>query len=585
MKVSEYIIRFLEKKHTKDIFYLPGGGCMHLLDSMFQSKQLKGTCLLHEQAVAIAAESYAFTSGKTGVVLVTTGPGGTNTVTGVLAAYLDSIPCLYLSGQVKTTDLKSRFHVRCNGLQEADITNIVKDITKYSVTVTDKNTIRYHLEKAWYLASAGRKGPVWLDIPLDVQGADINPGELTGFSEPLKVTSNINDEISKLIQLLKTSKRPVLLAGNGLRGSEKAFYTLIEKLNIPIIPTWKAIDLIPNAHPLYAGKCGSMGERAANFAMQTADLILSFGCRLDFSITGFDRSKWAPTAKKVVVDLDEAELYKLQIKIDLPIIGDVKDVMEALVNQLDILPDYSSWRSKIKHWQIKYSIWNEKREPLQDKINFYDFMKILCLHACEEMVFVPSSAGTVAEIFHQSMEVKKGQIIRSNHGLGAMGFDLPAAIGAYIASNKTVICICGDGGMQLNIQELAVIAEKNFPIKIFVINNGGYSSIRNMQNNHFKGRYIGNDKDSGLYLPDLTALAKAYGIPAITISKTEELSTGITQTLNSQGAFLCNVSTEHSCVLPRSASKVLPNGQMVSTPLEDLYPFLDEEELKNELRI
>ncbi|WP_312647690.1 thiamine pyrophosphate-binding protein [Aminipila sp.] len=595
MKLSDYVLKFLEDKKIETMFFVPGGGCMHLADSLAQSKKINAVNLLHEQSVAIAAESYAFTSGHMGAALVTTGPGGTNAVTGVLSAYLDSIPCIFISGQVKTSDLKTHFGVRSHGSQEADIVGIVKDITKYAVMVTDKSSIRYHLEKAWYEANSGRKGPVWVDIPLDIQGSNIEPDHLINFTEPTETKANLQEEAKNILSYIRKSKRPIIIAGNGIRGAEEQFYNLIERLNIPVIPTWKAVDLLANNHPLFAGKCGTLGERAANFAMQTSDLIISLGSKLDFSITGFDRSRWAVKAKKIVVEIDETEIYKLQTKIGMPIVADVKLVIEAMLDQIEnnkefnLDCDFSKWINKIHEWKSKYPI-SKPANALgimnASEISTYDLIEEISKQAEENTVIVPSSAGTVAEICYQALRIKKGQKVRSNHGLGSMGYELPAAIGAYYATGNPVITVTGDGGMQLNIQELAIIAGRNLPIKIFVVNNQGYSSIRNMQRNHFEGRYIGSNVETGLLLPDMETLAKAYGIQSNTVEKPESLERAVEEVLSSQGAFLCDVHIDPFCIVsPRSTSKVLPDGSIVSTPLEDLFPFLQEDELKRELEV
>ena len=596
MKLSDYIIDFLEKKKIEKIFFVPGGGCMHLVDSLGQRRGIEGINLLHEQGVAIATESYAFSKGEVGVALVTTGPGGTNAVTGVLSAYLDSIPCIFISGQVKTSDLKRNFGVRSHGSQEADIVTIVKEITKYAVMVESKEDIRYYLEKAWYEATNGRKGPVWIDVPLDIQGSHIEPDQLKGYEAPIFEKVSFKVEAEEILSRLKISKRPIIIAGNGIRGYEKFFYELIDKLGVPVIPTWKAVDLIANDHPLFAGKCGTLGERASNFAMQTADLLISFGSKLDFSITGFDRIKWATNAKKIVVDIDETEINKLQVPLELKVIGNVGDLIQT-INSMDFnLPSYENWKNRISHWLKKYPIGYEKVEANRETedgtnmaiklISTYQLVDEVCNQIDKNTVIVPASAGTVAEICYQDLKIKQGQKVRSNHGLGAMGYELPAAIGAFFATGKQIATFAGDGGMQLNIQELAIIAGRKLPIKIFVVNNGGYSSIRNMQRNHFEGRYVGSNEETGLYLPDMEILAKAYGIKGLTIKKPEELSTIIKEVFSDNEPVICNVEIDPFCIVsPRSTSKVMADGKMVSTPLEDLFPFLDEEELKRELDV
>jgi acetolactate synthase-1/2/3 large subunit len=577
LKVSDYVFSFLSERGINTVFYLPGGGCMHLVDSLGRySNNIKSVSLLHEQAVSVAAESYANTSGNPGCALVTTGPGGTNSVTGVLAAYLDSSPVFFLSGQVKTTDLKSRFGVRSHGSQEADIISIVKSVTKYAIMVTDKAQIRYELEKAWYEMTNGRKGPVWVDIPLDVQGAQIESDKLCGFTPQ---TYKYQVDISELVTSLKTAKRPVIIAGNGLNACKKQFYELLEYLQIPVIPTWKAIDYIPNAHPLYAGRAGGMGDRHGNFTMQNADLLLCLGARLDFSITGYDRSEWAVKAKKIIIEIDPAEITKLEGADNIfPLIADVKDVLSELLDQVSKIntPDLTDWKAQITKWKSNYPISTSKKE-----LTTYALVKTLSEHLPEGAHVAPCSSGTTAEIFFQMFKVKQGQTVRSNHGLGSMGFEIPNAIGMCIASEgKEVISIAGDGGMQLNIQELAVIAGRKLPIKIFVINNSGYASIRNMQNNHFKCNYFGCDECSGLYLPDFEKLSTAYDIGYKRISKVENLDEVVKYVLNYNGAILCEVCVVGDClVTPRTATQILPDGSMRSSRLENQFPFLKDEEI------
>ncbi len=591
MKLSDYVIKFLEEKNIGHMFYVPGGGCMHLVDSLASSEKIQHVNLLHEQSVAIAAESYAFTSGGVGAALVTTGPGGTNAVTGVLSAYVDSIPVVFISGQVKTVDLKSNFGVRSHGSQEADIVSIVKEITKYAVMVRDKDSIRYELEKAWHLATTGRKGPVWIDIPLDIQGSQIDEDTLKEYQAPEAKKADFSAEAGEIVRMIGASRKPVIIAGNGLRGCEEEFNRFIERVAIPVIPTWKAVDLVPNDHPLFAGKCGTLGERAANFAMQKADLIISLGSKLDFSITGFDRSKWAVDAKKVIVDIDENEINKLQTAVELPIVGDVAQVMDALNAALEQsldLPGFEDWRNVIRTWQQRFPIVkpaNARGEMNPDEISTYELIEELSKQVSANATLVPSSAGTVAEICYQALKVKKGQKVRSNHGLGSMGYELPEAIGAHFATGGEVVTVCGDGGMQLNVQELAIIGGRKLPVKIFVVNNSGYSSIRNMQRNHFQGRYAGSNAETGLLLPDMAKLAEAYGIESLSVSRPENLSEAVAKTLGSEGPALCDVQVDPFCIVsPRSASKVQPDGSMVSTPLEDLFPFLPKEELEEELK-
>jgi len=583
MKLSDYVFKFLNDKGINSVFYLPGGGCMHLLDSLGTNTNFSAISLLHEQAVAIACEAYANTTGTPGIALVTTGPGSTNTITGVLAAYLDSSPCFFLSGQVKTTDLKSLFGVRAHGPQEADIVSIVSSITKYAVMVTKKDSIRYHLEKAWYEMTTCRRGPVWVDIPLDIQGAQIEPDSLEGFTP--ENTKNLPLDVSEIIYTLNNSKRPVVIAGNGLVSCKSKFFELINFLQIPVIPTWKAMDYIPNAHPLYAGRAGGMGDRYGNLTMQNADFLLCLGSRLDFSVTGFDRSEWAVKAKKIIVDIDSNEISKLQgAKNIIPMITDVSKVIDALLEKKDkiYIGDISYWKDKINKWKVKYPL-----VMTSDKLTTYCFINELCKQLPEGAHIAPCSSGTTAEIFFQSFFVKPMQIIRSNHGLGSMGFDIPNAIGMCIASGfKDVVCIAGEGGMQLNIQELSMIRGRNLPIKLFIINNNGYASVRNMQNNHFEKRHIGCDFDSGLFLPDTSALASAYNIPYFRADKNEVLMETIKKTLKTDGPVICEIFVDAECFLTlRTVAKVMPDGSMRSSPLENQFPFLPEDEAQGNMLV
>jgi acetolactate synthase-1/2/3 large subunit len=581
MKVSDYIFSFLREKGVDTTFYLPGGGCMHLLDSLGKSR-INAISLLHEQAVAVAAESYANTTGKPGCALVTTGPGATNAVTGTLAAYLDSSPVFFLSGQVKTADLKSNFGVRSHGSQEADIVEIVKSITKYAVMVTEKSRVRYELEKAWHEMMTGRRGPVWIDVPLDIQGAGIEPDALARFVP--EVNSN-PVEITPVINAVNAAKRPVIIAGNGLADCKREFYELLDVLKIPVIPTWKAMDYVPNSHPLYAGRAGGMGDRPGNLTMQNADLILSLGSRLDFSITGYDRTEWAVKARKIIVEIDPAEIAKLVGTVNVkPIIADVKDVVVDLLAKRSeiVVPDLSEWKAQIAKWKAKYPI-----TAPDSGVTTYALTRSLSRRLSENALIAPCSAGTTAEIFFQAFEVKAGQKVRSNHGLGSMGFEIPNAIGMCVArQGHDVFCIAGDGGMQLNIQELAVIAGRRLPIKIFVINNGGYASIRNMQNNHFGGRYVGCAKESGLCLPDLERLSVAYGLRYLRIDDTDALDAAVQAVIEAKGPVMCEVCVKGDCLVsPRAASRVMPDGSMLSSPLENQFPFLGDEEVEENMLI
>ena len=588
MKLSDYVFSFLRGKGINTVFYLPGGGCMHLLDSLGSNKGIDAISLLHEQAVAIACEAYANTTGKPGCALVTTGPGSTNTVTGILAAYLDSSPCFFLSGQVKTEDLKSRFGVRSLGSQEADIVTIVSSITKYAQMITDNSTIRYHLERAWHEMTTGRNGPVLIDIPLDIQGAPIEPNTLKGFMADRDESSI---DVSPIITAINHATRPVIIAGNGLAGCRDKFNILIEYLGIPVIPTWKAMDYIPNDHPLYAGRAGGMGDRHGNLTMQNADLVISLGSRLDFSITGYDRNGWATKAEKIIVEIDANEIAKLEgVENLIPVIADVAAVVNGLLERSNDInpPDLSDWKAHISAWKSEYPINTiEKYTTTSGQLTTYAFIDILCKHLPEGALVAPCSAGTTAEIFFQAFTVKRGQVVRSNHGLGSMGFEIPNAVGMCIASGyRDTICIAGDGGMQLNIQELAVIRGRNLPIKLFVINNGGYASIRNMQNNHFSGCYVGCDENCGLFLPRFREIAAAYALKYYSAENLKELEEAVMNSLTCSEPVICEIFVDRECLVsPRTASQVMPDGSMHSSPLENQFPFLSDKEAKENMLI
>jgi len=588
VKLSDYVMSFLRSKGSETVFYLSGGGCMHLLDSLGTSG-LNAIALLHEQAVAVACESYANTTGRPCAALVTTGPGATNAVTGVLAAYVDSVPCFFISGQVKTADLKSRYGVRSHGSQEADIVSIVTPVTKYAVMVTDKSAIREHLERAWHIMTSGRKGPVWVDIPLDIQGADIEPDSLSGFTHDNGTAEPVN--IPPVISALNKAKRPVIIAGNGLAACKGKFYELLEILQIPVIPTWKAMDCLPNSHPLYAGRAGGMGDRPGNLTMQNADMILSLGSRLDFSITGYDRTEWATEADKFIVDTDASEIAKLDGASRVtPVIADVSVCLDGLLarrNEIHI-QDITHWKDKIREWQKNYPVvTREKYTAADGNLTIYAFTDTLSRLLPEDAYIAPCSAGTTAEIFFQAFTVKRGQTIRSNHGLGSMGFEIPNAVGMCVGSGgKPVVCIAGDGGMQLNIQELAVISGRALPVKLFVINNNGYASIRNMQNNHFNGRLIGCDASSGLFLPDLKGLAAAYNIPYLRAETEEALEKTVQTALAVEGPVLCEIVADAGCLVsPRAATRIMPDGSLRSSPLQNQFPFLSDDEMERNMLI
>ena len=596
MKLSDYMIRFIADQGVKHVFFLPGGGAMHLVDSLGKCKDIENVCCLHEQAVAIAAESYAMHTNNLGIGLVTSGPGGTNTITGITAAWIDSVPCLFISGQVKRSDIMKGKGIRQLGIQEVDIISMVQSITKYAVTVMEPELIKYHLEKALYLARNGRPGPVWLDVPLDVQGSLIDDTSLKGFN-PAEMNEKKSDMylmkngVTKIIKLLNNSERPVIIAGDGIKlsKSKELFLDIIKRLDVPVIPTWKAMDMIHEEHELFAGRGGILGERSANFAVQNSDLLLCIGSRMDFTQTGFDTKSFARAAKKVVIDIDENEINKLDFAIDLKIIENARLVLEEIANKLSSIEikDRSYWKDKIKEWRKRYQVVSSEYYNKKGLINPYVLVDVLSMEATSEDIINPCCAGTAAEYTFQAFKIKENQKFITNHGLGPMGFELPGSIGACLANNrKRTICIAGDGGFQLNIQELETLRRLDLPVKIFIMNNNGYSSIRTMQETHFNGNYVGNDPSSGLTLPDVISVAEAYKIKAFRINDASELESKVREVLDFQGPVICDVLVIPDFkVSPKVSSKRKEDGTMISKPLEDQWPFLDRDELKSNMMI
>jgi len=589
IKLSDYVIQFIENLGVKHIFLLPGGGSMHLVDSVGKSEKLDYVCNLHEQACAIAADAYGQYTNNLGVALVTTGPGGTNTITGVAAAWLDSTAMLIISGQVKRADMVGERGVRQMGFQEINIVSIVKKITKYAVTVTEPEKIRYHLEKAVSLARNSRPGPVWIDIPLDVQAMMIDEEQLIGFEEELNEQINqdkLNEKVSQAIQLLNQSERPVILVGNGVRLADgiEEFLELIDLLQIPVLTTWKAIDFLAEDHPLFAGRPGAVGQRGANFTQQNSDFILSIGARLDFGQTGYNHKNFARAAKKVMVDIDPNEIKKLDMPIEIPICCDAKMFIRDFIEQKNkIKPTYqTNWLRKCKEWQTEYPVILKKYWKQKNYVNNYVLIDVLSDEMSENDLLVPGSSGASSEVTMQAFRVKKGQRIFSSHGLGPMGCGIPASIGGCIASGrKRTVCIDGDGGFYMNVQDLETVKRLNLPIKYFILNNQGYASIRTTQNNYFEGRFVASDTSSGLTLPNTMKIADAFGIPSIQIKNHKDIRGKVREALDLDGPVICDIILpfEH-ITAPKLSSYQKEDGTFVSKPLEDLWPFLDRDEFK-----
>ncbi len=592
-KLSDYVIQFVADQGVKHVFLVTGGGAMHLNESLGRCREIQPICNSHEQASAICAENYGKATNRLGVALVTTGPGGTNTVTGVAGAWLDSTPTLFISGQVKRPDRMfdsegNPLGMRQLGVQEVDIVSIVKPITKYAVTVLDPQRIRYELERAVHIATTGRPGPVWVDIPLDVQAAPIDTATLQGFDaaddERVAANPNLDANITTLIEALNKAERPLLFAGNGIRlaRAEKEFAELIRLLKIPVVATWCAADLIASDDPLYVGRPGSVAARGANFALQNCDFLLAIGVRLDFAITGYAPEKLARGAHKVMVDIDAAELAKLQPHLQQPIQSDAGVFLRELLGRRDAIAsrDRGCWDNRCAEWKTRYPVVTEEHRKPEGRVSIYNLAEAIGTESTPEDLLISGSSGSGIEIFLLACPTRTGQRIYHTAGLGSMGFGLPASIAVCLAGGgRRTICVDGDGGFQFNIQELETVARLNLPIKFFVLNNDGYASIRASQSNWFGDASIGCDKRTGLTVPDLSKVAESYGIQSHVIADQSNLRADVKSVLDLPGPVVCDVRVIPEEVrAPRLANYQKPDGSMVSRPLEDLFPFLPREE-------
>lgn len=591
IKVSDYISDFLVRNGIDTAFTVTGGGAMHLNDAFGHQKGMHCVYQHHEQACAIAAEAYARIHNKMAALVVTTGPGGTNAITGVVGGWLDSIPMLVISGQVRydTTARSTGLGIRAMGDQEFDITKAIDCMTKYSEMVTDKNKIRYCLEKALKLAQQGRPGPCWLDIPLNIQGAFVDTDDLYPYdgADDEALPDKVSDEtIDEIIKLIKNAERPVFNAGNGIRiaGAFDKFRSVIEKLNIPVVTGWDSIDCIEDEHPLYVGRAGIMGDRPGNFAVQNSDLLLSVGSRLSIRQVGYNYQTWARAAKKIVVDVDKEELKKPTVNPDMPIWADAGDFLAKLDERLgeEKLFTKNEWTECCQEWKKNYPVVLPKHYEQETPCNVYAFIKELSSRLNEGQITVVGN-GSACVVGSHAYVIKKNQRFIINSAIASMGYDLPAAIGACVCdSSQDIINVTGDGSIQMNIQELQTIVQNKLPIKIFMINNGGYHSIRQSQKNFFGEPLVGVGYDShDLSFPDMSKLVPAYGIPYLRCDKNAELGDIIEKTLNTPGYAFCEIIVDSKQKFePKSATKKLPDGTLVSAPLEDLAPFLPREELE-----
>lgn len=582
IKVSDFIVKFLEENGVTDVFMVTGGGAMHLNDSFGKSEKIRCVCNHHEQASAIAAEGYARQKGQIAVVNVTTGPGGLNTLNGVFGQWTDSVPVLYVSGQVRldTTLLACPdLNLRQLGDQEVKIVDVVKPLTKYAVTITDAKNIKKELGKAFYLATNGRPGPTWIDVPMNIQGASVNEDELEAFV-PEEENKSYDFQLTEVTAMLNAAERPIVVAGHGVRLAKvmDSFKAWVKAMNMPVLSTLNGFDIMEADNPLAIGTIGSIGSRAGNFALQNADLVIYLGTRNNIRQVSYNWPSVARAAKTICVDIDEAELQKPLLKYDLAICADLKDFVPALKNTITTPPrDYAWWLQWCGERKAKYSAVLDSYKGLDNCVNPYYFMEQLSMRLKENDTVVTGDA-TACICYFQSGKVKKGQHVIWNSGCASMGYDLPASIGATVASGKDVVCLAGDGSLQMNIQELMTVAYHRFPIKLFYLNNGGYISMKQTQDNFF-GRRIGADKNSGVGFPNISAISAAYGIPFMQIENDTDLQSQIQAVLDVDGPVLCEVILPVEYVFaPKLSSERKPDGRLVTKPMEDMFPFLDREE-------
>ena len=598
MKLSDYVVQFVADLGITNVFLVTGGGAMHLNQSLGAEPRITATCNSHEQASAICAESYAKATNGLGVCMVTTGPGGTNAVTGVTGAWLDSTPTLFISGQVKRPDRMfdpatgKPLGMRQLGVQEVDICSIVRPVTKYAETILEPNDIRYHLEKAVYLALNGRPGPVWIDIPLDVQATPLeDPTKLRSFDSSevaglsnITGTSNIPSEVARVIEAFNKSDRPLLFAGNGIRlaRAEKEFEELRKLLGVPTVATWCAADLVPSDDPTYVGRPGSVAARGANFALQNSDFLLAIGVRLDFAITGYAPHNLAREAHKIAVDIDPAELQKLHPYLQQPICADAKAFLTELLKHKDQFKprNFKPWLARCADWKHRYPVVTEEHRKPAGPVSIFNLAEILGSESKAEDKLVSGSSGSGIEIFLLACPTRNGQRIFHTAGLGSMGYAVPMSIAVAVANpGHEVITVDGDGGFMFNIQELETIHRLQLPIKFFVLNNDGYSSIRASQTAYFGKASIGADRNTGLTIPDLSKVGASYGISTYVIADQTDLRAEVRKVLDMPGPVLCDVHVlPDELRAPRLQSYQKPDGSFVSKPLEDLFPFLPREE-------
>lgn len=587
VRVADYLMQRLADIGIQDVFLLPGGGAMYLDDAIACEPRINPIPCHHEQACGIAAEAYGRVHpAGFGVAVVTTGPGATNILTPVAGAWIESLPFMIISGQVKRPDAINGRPIRQGGVQEVDIVTIVKSVTKYAVTIESPEDVRKCLDEALWHMKTGRPGPVWIDVPLDVQAAPVDPNSLEPFNPPvLSQLKDLQPEIDQLNALIEQAERPVFMIGHGVRisGATEVFKQLAQKLNIPCLFTWNASDTFAWDHELYVGRPGVVAARAPNFAVQNSDCVISIGCRLDNIITAYNSAGFARGAKKIIVDVDPNELERHQMSIDVKVCADALTFLEFWSKCLPKIKDVQSWRDKCLDWKKRYTPLDGKSFDKTSPIGHFQFVDKLSDAIGEDRLVVTGSSGLAVEVFYTAFRNKTGQRLFLTSGLGSMGYGLPAAIGACVgAGGRPTVCVESDGSLMLNLQELATLKQLNLPITLVIMNNNGYASIRNTQKNYFSGRYIGSHRESGLLIPDFMKLAEALDIHCVRVTDATELKSA----LFSERMSIVEVVLEETEILaPKVSALPQPDGSIISMPLEDMSPLLPRAILRQEMLI
>ena len=589
MRLADFVIKFLEKKKIDTVFTVSGGGSIFLCDALYKSKKLKYVACHHEQAVSYAAESYSRIKNRPGAAIVTTGPGGTNCASGVACCWIDSVPTIFISGQVYLNQTIGNSGLRQIGVQEFDIVNMVKSSTKYAVIVKEPNEIKYHLEKAYNICTEGRPGPVWIDIPANIQNAEINPKKLINYKPEIKIKKSfvLNKKIKKIAKLFLKYDRPMFHIGHGVKISngQKYIRKIVDKYKIPFALTWNASDLIESNHPSYVGRPGAFAERGSNFIIQNCNLYISVGTRLPFMVTGYNSKDFARKAKKVMVDIDKNEVNKSKIelheKIDCDASYFLKNLLKYLPNKIKLS---KSWLDYCKNVRKKYPIVLEEFKSQKKFVNSYYFVDSLS-DILNKRDIIVTDMGLSFVGTHQAFKVKKGQKLFTNSGHAPMGWGLPAAVGACYASKKQrIICLVGEGGLQMNIQELATIMHNKLPIKIFIYNNGGYLTIKQTQQLGFESRIMGSNSNSGISFPDYKKIAQSHKIKYSKISNNKNLKKKINKILSGNKPAICELMLDHNQEqMPKAINKRMPGGKSVPTKYEDMYPFLSPNEIQENM--